>query len=208
MEQAESPMAELSSTPTDIKTNHHMKYFKITTALFLFSIASSFAQGLVRTPFLELGSKPVEERQWLHKGNSSTTFYSGSESFDKEVKAEISKQKDQGFKKVDKATFLLASTRALQSTYPVEAGYTYRVIAHFSNPEGTSILRIKDEGGKELAPEMRSDGKGSAFRFEPMSLQIADIPVTQNGTITLEHGIMGDRTIYYANVYLIFKKKI
>jgi len=185
-----------------------MKKLQLIFGIFAFSIASAFSQGLVRTPFLELGSKPVEERQWLHNGNSSTTFYSGSESFDKEVKAEISKQKDEGFKKVDKATFLLASTRALQSTYPVEAGYTYRIIAHFSNPEGTSILRVKDHIGKELAPEMRSDGKGSAFRFEAMKLQIADIPVTENGTITLEHGIMGDRTIYYANVYLIFKKKV
>lgn len=185
-----------------------MKNLQLSFGILLFSITSSFAQNLVRKPFLELGSKPVIGRQWLHSGNSSMTFASGSSSFDKEVKAEIAKQKEAGFKKVEKATFLLANTRALQSTYPVEACYTYRVIAHFANPEGTSILRVKDDAGNELAPEMRSDGKGSVFHFEPMSLQIADIPVTQNGTITLEHGIMGDRTIYYANIYLIFKKKI
>ena len=185
-----------------------MKKLQVTTAIILFSIASAFAQGLDRTPFLELGSKPVENRQWLVDGNSSSTFYSGSASFDKMVKADIATQKEAGFKKVDKATFLLANTRALQSAYLVEAGYIYRIIVHCANGEGTSILRVKDSNGKELAPEVRTDGKGSAFSFQPTKLQIADITMTQNGAITLEHGIMGDRTIYYANVYLIFRKKV
>ena len=185
-----------------------MYQLKSAIAVLFFATVSTFAQGLERIPFLEMGSKPVEHRQWLVNGTSSASYYTGSDSFEKQVKADIATQKDAGFKKVDKATFLLANTRALQSTYPVEAGYIYRIILHCANGESTSILRVKDSNDNELSPEVRTNGKGSAYSFEPTKLQMADFTISQNGTITLEQGMMGDRTIYYANVYLIFRKKV
>lgn len=186
-----------------------MKKLHITIALIFLTIAPALAQGLVRKPFLEIGNGPVEERQMIpyENGNGYNVFASKSEYFDKDVKAEIKKQKEAGFKKYDRANFMLANTRSLVTTYPVEAGYTYRVVSIFQLMEGTNILRVKDQNGKELVPEMRTTEKGSISSFKLSGFQSPDIPVTQNGTITLENGLMGDRTIYYAVNYIIFRKK-
>ncbi len=186
-----------------------MRKLKITLMLMLCSAVPAFAQGLVRMPFLEIGNKPVEERQMIpyENGNGYSVFASKSEYFDKEVKAEIKKQKEDGFKKYDRANFMLANTRALAATYPVEGGYTYRVVSIFQLMEGTNILRVNDASGKELTPEMRTQERGSISSFKASEFRSKDILVIQNGTISLENGLMGDRTIYYAVVYLIFRKK-
>jgi len=184
--------------------------FKFTVIIMVCAAVPAVAQGLVRMPFLEVGDRPVEERQMIpyENGNGYSVFVSRSDYFEKEVKAEIKKQKEEGFKKYDRANFMLANTRSLVATYPVEAGYTYRIVSIFQLMEGTNILRVNDASGNELTPEMRTQEKVSVGSFKNSEFRSKDITVSQNGTISLENGLMGDRTIYYAVIYLIFKKKM
>ena len=173
--------------------------------LMLLSIAHS--QGIMRIAFLEIGSKPVFNNQFIQGNNGGSYFNTRSIYNDDRVKEIIKTQKEQEFKKCDKATFLLADVNMLQASYPVEAGYTYRIFAVSDLPQGTSIFRAKNQAGKELVPEIRNKEIGSIFKFQISQLQLQDIIATQNQTIYLENGMMSDISIYYATTYLIFKKK-
>ena len=179
----------------------------IQTILLFFIVSFSFAQGITRIPFLELGDKPLRNNQYVQESNGGSFFDSNSLYNEERVKEIVKSQKAEGFKKHDKAIFLLANTNALQSQYPIEAGYTYRIFSIFLLPEGFSILRAKDASGTELAPEVRNEQTGSILNLKLTELVLKDIICTESKNLILENGMMSDRTLYYATTYLIFKKK-
>lgn len=181
--------------------------FNLATMLLLLVTSLSVAQGITRKSFLELGDKPLISNQFIHSNNGGTSFSSYTVHNESKVKEIIKNQKEDGFKKYDKAEFLLANTNALQASYGIQAGYTYRIFSIFRLPDGTSILRVNDQSGKELAPEIRNIDSGSIFSTTITSLQLQDIICTENQNIIIKNGMMSDKSIFYATTYLIFKKK-
>lgn len=186
-----------------------MKNLKITTLIMIlmFIVATAFAQGITRKPFLDIGDKPVANSQFIQGNQGGSYFITKSVYNEQMVKEIIKAQKEQGFKKVDKANFLLADVNMLQASYPLEEGYTYRIFSVFDLPNGSTILRVKDESGKELVPEVRNQEIGSLFSSKISKLQLQDIVCTKNQTVYLENGMMTEKSVYYATTYLIFKKK-
>ena len=186
-----------------------MKNLKFTAVIMflVFAIPTAFSQGITRKPFLDIGDKPVANNQFI-QGNQGGSYFNTKSIYNEQTVKEIIKtQKEQGFKKVDKANFLLADVNMLQASYPLEAGYTYRIFSVFELPNGSTILRVKDESGKELVPEVRNKEIGSLLSSKISSLHLQDIVCSKNQTVYIENGMMTEKSVYYATTYLIFKKK-
>lgn len=181
--------------------------FNIFITLLLLTISTVFSQGITRKPFLDIGDKPVANNQFIQGNQGGSYFNTKSLYNDQMVKEIVNLQKEQGFKKVDKANFLLADVNMLQASYPLEAGYTYRIFSVFNLPNGYTILRAKDELGKEIVPEVRNEEIGSTSSSKITKLQLQDIVCTKNQTIYLENGMMTEISLNYATTYLIFRKK-
>lgn len=186
-----------------------MKTLQSISTVFLFLLTTVFySQGVIRTPFLELGDAPFRHSYTISgNGNGYSIHSVFSNNLDNKVNEVIKAQKADGFKKLDKASFLFAPQRTLASTYPVESGYTYRIIAVTHSKKSAFILRAIDESGQLVVPEERLE-RSSGGNTTDEILQLQDFVCKKTGVIQIQNGTMStDKYDFDAVRYLIFKKK-
>ena len=178
----------------------------IKTVVLLIGTAA-FAQEVVRTPFLEIGNAPIRYNYTIDQGNGYLMQSVFSANLDKKVEEVVKAQKQAGFKKFDQATFLFAPQRILASTYPVEAGYTYRIIAVTHTKNNAFILRAVNEAGDLVVPEERIGGPNNGY-IADVTVQLKDFVCTKSGTIQIVNSTLSTDQYDFDSVrYLIFKKK-
>ena len=178
----------------------------IALCLLFFSFNIMCAQNLIRTPFLEIGDKPLVQQivKTENKGYSMSTVKSLH--LDQTVKEAIARQKSEAFKKADKATVIVSKDEALYANYPIESGYTYRIIAVTYQQSTDFILRAIDESKEFYIPD--ATGNSSYNTNKNMVLQLQDIVCKKNKIIIIQNGTVSNNQYEVSPVrYLIFKKK-
>lgn len=179
------------------------------TAIALLMMMSSTAHSQRRTTFEALGNGDLWENFNVSSTNGFTSYSTNTQSIKGSIKTEIATQKDAGFKKVEKATFMATVQNPLEASFEVSSDYTYRVMTIYGASSNTVVVTLRDPSRTELSPQESRDAAGRGGGYTPdQVIRMADYTPAADGTAVLGIGLMMDtRNDPVAMQLLIFRKK-
>ena len=178
-------------------------------ALLLLLLCSTTAGAQQRTTFDALGNSDQWQNININNGNGFTSYSTNTQSLKATIKSELASQKDAGFKKVDKATFMATVQNPLEASFEVKEGYTYRVVAIYGASTNTVVVMLRDASRTELAPQATRYAGGRGGSYTPdFVVRLDDYTPKADGTAILGIGLMMDKqNDPVAMQLLIFRKK-
>ncbi len=191
-------------------------HFNLRTAATIFAavivllmLTSNTAHSQRRTTFDALGNGDLWENINISSANGFTSYPTNTQSLKATIKTELAAQKDAGFKKVEKATFMATVQNPLEASFDVSSGYTYRVVAIYGASSNTVVVTLRDPSRNELSPQESRNAAGRSGNYEPdQVIRLADYTPAADGTAILGIGMMMDtRNDPAAMQLLIFRKK-